>query len=74
MSTKRYQRELKAFGIKLKQLREERGLIQLDLEIKSDINRTEISKIENGKKNIEFYTIVKLAEALNVEIANFFEK
>lgn len=45
---------------------------QLDLELASGINRTEISRIENGQKNIEFFTIVKLAIALDVELNNFF--
>jgi len=49
-------------------------LSQLDLEIQSGINRTEISRIENGLKNIEFLTMVKLAEALGVELYDFFNK
>lgn len=49
-------------------------LSQLDLEIQSGINRTEISRIENGQKNIEFLTIVRLAEALDVELNDFFTK
>lgn len=69
---KRYQSEIKAFGERLRQLREERGLSQLDLEIQSGINRTEISRIENGQKNIEFMTIVRIAASLNVEVKEFF--
>ena len=61
-------------GKRLRQLREEKGLSQLDLEIESDINRTEISRIENGLKNIEFATIVKLAIALKVELLDLFSK
>ena len=70
---KRYKSELLSFGKKLKQLRQDRDMIQLDLEIKSGINRTEISKIENAQKNIEFFTIVKLAVALDVSLAEFFQ-
>lgn len=47
-------------------------MIQLELEIKNGINRTEINKIENAQKNIEFFTIVKLAEALEVELHELF--
>jgi len=56
---------------RLRYLREKEGLSQLDLEIQSGINRTEISRIENGLKNIEFATIVKLAIALEVELHEF---
>ena len=71
---KRYKIEVEKFGAKLKYLRRKRGFSQLDLEIQSGINRTEISKIENGLKNIEFMTIIRLAVALDVEISDFFEK
>lgn len=70
---KRYKQEIQAFGIKLKAIRRKKGFSQLDLEIESGINRTEISRIENGLKNIEFATIVKLAEALQIEIYEFFK-
>ena len=71
---KRYKIEIAAFGKKLRQIRLHKGLSQLDLEIESGINRTEISRIENGLKNIEFATIVKLAIALDVELEELFTK
>lgn len=69
---KRYKTEIKAFGKRLKSIRQKKGLTQLDLELESGISRTEISRIENGLKNIEFYTIVKLAEALDVTLGELF--
>lgn len=69
---KRYKSEIKAFGKRLKSIRQKKGLTQLDLELESGISRTEISRIENGLKNIEFYTIVKLAEALDVPLVELF--
>ena len=72
--SKRYNQEIKQFGEKLKSLRKAKGLSQLDLEVQTGINRTEISKIENGLKNIEFLTIVRLAVALEAELLDFFEK
>ncbi|RYY39029.1 MAG: XRE family transcriptional regulator [Chitinophagaceae bacterium] len=68
----RFELEKKAFGSRLRQLRELRGLSQLDLELASGINRTEISRIENGQKNIELATIVRLAIALDVDLKDFF--
>lgn len=69
---KRYKIEIKAFGKRLKAIRLKKRLTQLDLELESGISRTEISRIENGQKNIEFFTIVKLADALDIDIAKFF--
>jgi HTH-type transcriptional regulator, competence development regulator len=71
---KRYKIEIAAFGKRLRQLRKKKGISQLDLEIQSGINRTEISRIENGLKNIEFMTMVRLAEALGEELYDLFSK
>lgn len=70
---KRFKKEITAFGRRLKFLRENKGFTQLDLELESGINRTEISRIENGQKNIEFVTIVKLSEALDIQLIEFFK-
>ena len=69
---KRFKAEIRAFGKRLKQLRQKKGYSQLDLELESGISRTEISRIENGQKNIEFMTIVKLSVALDIDIVSFF--
>lgn len=74
MGQGRYDIEIVNFGKRLRDVRDRQKLSQLDLEVKSGINRTEISKIENGLKNIEFFTIVKLAEALEIELIEFFRK
>lgn len=69
---KRYTLEIQKFGKRLRELRESKELSQLDLELRSGINRTEISRIENGQKNIEFFTMIKLAEALGVKLSELF--
>ena len=70
---KRFKSEIKAFGKRLKSIRQNKGMTQLDLELESGISRTEISRIENGLKNIEFYTIVKLATSLEINLNEFFK-
>ncbi len=71
---KRYNSEIKALGERIKAIRIQKKLTQLDLEVSSGINRTEISRIETGQKNIEFITLVKLAMALGVELVDFFSE
>jgi len=73
MGERRYKAELKALGIRIRKIREANNLIQLDLEVKTGISRSDISKIENGLKNIEFITIVKIAEALDVNVFDLFK-
>lgn len=72
MSNKRFEKELILFGKRIKALRKELDISQLDLELRTGINRAEISRIENGLNNIEFLTIVKLAAALKVELVELF--
>lgn len=71
---KRYDLEIASFGQRIKQIRETKELTQLDLELSAGIDRTEISRIENGARNVEFFTMVKLAIALNVNLSDFFPK
>ena len=68
-----YNQEIGEFGKKFKALRKAKGLTQLDIDVATGINRTEISKIENGLKNIEFITIVKLAIGLDINLKDFFK-
>lgn len=68
-----YKEEIKKFGLQLKDLRKKRKKTQLDLEVATGINHGDISRIENGKINIEFYTMIKLATALDVSIIEFFK-
>lgn len=68
----RYSKEIIRFGERVREIRLYRNMIQLDLGEAIGMERSEISKIENGKKNIEFNTMVRLAEALEVELSDFF--
>lgn len=72
MDSQKYTHLLEQFGKRLKQLRKEKGKTQLDIEVATGINNGDISRIENGKTNIEFITIAKLAEALDVEMSDLF--
>jgi DNA-binding XRE family transcriptional regulator len=73
MGERRHKAELKALGIRIRKIREASNLVQLDIEVKTGISRSDISKIENGLKNIEFITIVKIAEALDIEVFELFK-
>lgn len=65
---------LKAVGKKIKELRESKGLSQVDLvgEIEGNIDTTNISRIESGRTNPTLYTLYRIASALEVDIKEFF--
>ncbi|AGC77134.1 DNA-binding XRE family transcriptional regulator [Nonlabens dokdonensis] len=62
----------KAFGKRLAELRKASGLSQLDLASLINVEKTSISRIENGRVNFTFYTATRLALALNVELSSLF--
>ena len=65
--------QLKKFGRRLHQIRKQRKMSQLDLEVVSGIYTAEISKLENGLTNLEFHTLSRLAYAFKIEIQEFFK-
>ncbi|REG94310.1 helix-turn-helix domain-containing protein [Algoriphagus antarcticus] len=63
----------KEFGKRLNQLRKDRKMSQEKLAELSELNRPYISAIEQGKRNVSLEVISKLAQALDIEIKQFFE-
>ena len=63
-------------NIRLKEIREEKGMTQEQLENKSGISRQTISAIENGKtNNVMSGTLTARADALDTTLdAIFFDK
>jgi transcriptional regulator with XRE-family HTH domain len=54
------------FGAHVKNLRLQKDISQEHLASLSDLDRTYISGIERGKRNISLLNIIKLASSLNV--------
>jgi transcriptional regulator with XRE-family HTH domain len=61
------------FGKNLRDMRKLRGYSQLELAIKCELEKTAISRIENGRTNITLRTIEILANALNVPCKELFD-
>jgi transcriptional regulator with XRE-family HTH domain len=59
-------------GIRIKELREIQNLSQKDLSYSSDLDRSYIASVENGKRNISIVNIEKIAKALDVTLKDFF--
>ncbi|MBC9913199.1 helix-turn-helix domain-containing protein [Chitinophaga varians] len=60
---------LKQLGIKLRRLRKAMGLSLRDIEARTGVPNTSLSKIERGLKDVEFLTICKLANGLETTIS-----
>jgi len=65
---------LQCFGLHIKKIRTELGISQEKLASRCELDRTYISGIERGKRNISLLNIVKLSSSLNIsssELMNF---
>lgn len=63
----------KKLGNNIRKIREGKGLMQVDLCKKLEVDRAYMSNIENGKKNPTLLTVEKIAKALNVPASELLE-
>lgn len=61
-----------AFGRTVRARRAERRISQEELAARSGLHRTYVSGIERGERNLSLASILKLAEALEVNPAELF--
>ena len=61
-------------GLKIKQLREERHITQLQLADKCDMEKNNIGRIENGRRNIKLFTLMRICKALDISMSEFLEE
>ena len=59
---------LKKVGKRIKEVRESKGLSQVELvgKMQGEIDPTNISRIESGRTNPTIYTLYRISEALEV--------
>ncbi len=64
---------LAAFGKRLRLLRGLDGISQEDLADLAGLDRTYVSSVERGKRNISLLNIKKICDALHISVADFFK-
>lgn len=57
------------FGLRVRQLRQQAGISQEEFAAKCDLDRTYISGIERGNRNVGIRNIAVIADALNISIS-----
>jgi len=60
---------LKSFGKHVKNIRLSQKVSQEELALQADLDRTYISGIERGLRNVSLINIVKLANALKISLS-----
>src|SRR5499427_68019 len=66
------QQTVENIGQRIRQLRESRGMTQSQLQSKSKVSRSYLSRIESGQMTPSLGTLEKISEALNVGLNRFF--
>lgn len=61
------------FGQRVRQLRQVKALSQEELAFRTSLDRTYVSGIERGRRNVGLRNVQALAKALDVTIAQLFE-
>lgn len=68
-NNKSFQRQL---GKVIAEMRETRGMSQVDFSHRSGIAQKYISDLENGKRNISIGILCKIAETLEISLSSLF--
>lgn len=64
---------LKKLGARIAKLRKEKGFSQLDICAEIKMEKSNLSSIENGRQNVTSLYLYKIAQAIGVEVKDFFE-
>ena len=63
-----YQEEIKFISNKIRELRKEKQMTVQELAYRSDMERTNMSRIESGRTNLTVKTMCIICNALNVNL------
>ena len=67
-------KRLKQFGDNLRRLRKLKGLSQEQLAFDAELDRSFVGQVERGERNLALLNILRLAKALGIPSAKFFEE
>ena len=60
-------------GQRIKQLRKEIGLSQESLANEAEVDRTYVTDVENGRRNVSVEILEKIIKGLNISFSLFFD-
>ncbi|MCF6204542.1 MAG: helix-turn-helix transcriptional regulator [Methylococcaceae bacterium] len=64
---------LVAFGLRMREFRQNKGLSQEELAEITDLHRTYIGSAERGERNVSLINIARIAKALDVPVSSLIE-
>lgn len=73
MKEAEYKKFVKKVGKRIKELRKENDLTQLDLAIKANIEERQIQRLERGETSPTLRTVYKVIDGFDMSFAEFFD-
>ena len=64
---------LTQLGMRIRYLRKQKGMSQLDLALEAEVNKNYISDLERGSRNPSILILEKIAKALGVSLEILFQ-
>ena len=71
--TKHREEFLNWFGVRIRTLRQQKGLSQEELAHRADIDRTYMGGVERGERNIGLVNVKRIADALEISPKDLFD-
>ncbi|MDR1248184.1 MAG: helix-turn-helix transcriptional regulator [Treponema sp.] len=56
----------------IKQIRVQKGVSQIELSVRSNLSQSFLANLEKGKKQPSVLTVIRIADALEVSVQDFF--
>ena len=63
---------MKQVGLRIRELRDAKGMSQFQLSIEADLTKNQIGRIERAERNTSLVTLGRIAEALEVRLSDLF--
>ena len=64
---------LTQLGMRIRYLRKQKGLSQLELSLEAEVNKNYISDLERGRRNPSILLLEKICRALDIDLATLFK-
>lgn len=64
---------LQKLGLRITEIREEKGITQTELSIRCDKDRQSINRLEKGNVNPSVYFLSQICDALGTELSDLFK-
>ena len=63
---------LKQVGLRVRELRDAKGMSQFQLSVEADLTKNQVGRIERAERNTSLVTLGRIADALEVPLSNLF--